>query len=336
MDREHLHPLELPDAEMASLNRRARAVDHLTDQIASHKTRLRELLRHVMPTVDAVFGNKFGKADLAVVERYADPRALRRLGEKRLAALIHKVSRGQHGVDRARDWLHAAQDALDLYEGDPAVAFEDLAAEIATEARIIRLLDHERDEHLAAREDAYRKADPAGLARSLPGVAAAGGPMLVAAMGNPHRFANGAAFKSFTGLAPRANGTGDADAKGQPISKAGSSRLRDQLVCSANVARKLDPQLAHVYWTQMVERGAHHTKAVCVVAARLAERSWSVMARGEPYVIRDIDGTPVTPDDAKRIIAERYTVSDDVRRRRRSRNKRSAGKAPQRVLEARG
>lgn len=335
VDPEHLHALELPTGEMAALNRRARAVDHLTDQISNHKVRLRELLRHAMPTVDAVFGNKFGKADLAVAERYADPRALRRLGEKRLTALIGKVSRGQHGVERARDWLQAAADALELYEGEPAVVFDELAAEIATEARIIRLLVAERDTHEREREAAYHKADPPQLARTLPGVAAAGGPMLVAAMGNPQRFTNGAAFKAFTGLAPRANGTGDSDAKGQSISKAGSSRLRDQLVCSANVARKLDPQLAAIYWTQMVERGAHHTKAVCVVAARLAERSWAVMARGEPYVIRDLDGTPVSPDEARRIIAERYTVPDEVRRRRRSRNQRT-GKAPQRVLEAHG
>src|SRR5437867_3332387 len=41
--------------------------------------------------------------------------------------------------------------------------------------------------------------------------------------------------------------------------------------------------------------GAHHTKAVRVVAARLAERAWTVPARGEAYVLRDLDGSPVTP-----------------------------------------
>ncbi|MEV4544711.1 hypothetical protein [Micromonospora echinaurantiaca] len=37
-----------------------------------------------------------------------------------------------------------------------------------------------------------------------------------------------------------------------------------------------------------------------------------------PYVICDTDGTPVTPEQAKHIIAERWTVTEDVRRRRRS------------------
>lgn len=336
VDPEHLVALELPSAELAALTRRARAADALTEQIAARKTRLRELARHAMPTVDTVFTNKIGNADIAVLERYGDPRAILRLGPKRLASFIARVSRGQHGAARAAAWLAVARDALELYDAEPAVPLADIAAELATEARLIRLLVAERDAHVRAREQAYAKADPTALARSLPGVAEAGGPMLVAAMGNPARFANGAAFKAFTGLAPRANGTGDADAKGQAMSKAGSSRLRDQLVCSANVARRLDPQLAQVYWVQMVERGAHHTKAVCVVAARLAERAWATMARDQPYVIRDIDGTPVSPAEARRIIAERYHVPEEVRRRRRSRNHRRAGKAPQGVLEAHG
>ena len=61
----------------------------------------------------------------------------------------------------------------------------------------------------------------------------------------------------------------------------------------------------------------------------LAERAWVVMDRGRPYVICDTDGVPVTPDQAKAIIAERWTVPEEVRRRRRSRK----GKAPQQVLQ---
>ena len=54
----------------------------------------------------------------------------------------------------------------------------------------------------------------------------------------------------------------------------------------------------------MVQRGKDHLGAVCVVAAHLAERAWTVMDRGTPYVVCDTDGTPVTPAQAKQIIAE--------------------------------
>jgi hypothetical protein len=54
------------------------------------------------------------------------------------------------------------------------------------------------------------------------------------------------------------------------------------------------------------------------------------MRRGTPYVIRDTDGRPVTPQQANAIIAERWTVPPEIRARRRSKK---TGKAPQKVLE---
>ena len=65
----------------------------------------------------------------------------------------------------------------------------------------------------------------------------------------------------------------------------------------------------------MTERGATHLKACCVVAGHLAERAWTVLNRGTPYVICDNHGNPVTPAEAKRIIAERWTVPEEVRKR---------------------
>jgi hypothetical protein len=176
------------------------------------------------------------------------------------------------------------------------------------------------------------RVDPAGLAASLPGLGPVGTTQLVAVTGRPGRFPNAGAFKAFTGLTPRANETGQTDRKHQPMTKAGPRALRSQLVQSANTARKLDPQLAAVYHAQMTQRGATHRKALCVVAARLAERAWLTLARGEPYVVCDLAGQPVTPEQAKQLIAEHFTVPPEVRQRRRSSKK--AGKAPHKALEA--
>jgi hypothetical protein len=59
-------------------------------------------------------------ADLAVLERYADPNALTRLGMTRLTALITKASHHHQGAERASQWLEAAQASLALYDGHPA------------------------------------------------------------------------------------------------------------------------------------------------------------------------------------------------------------------------
>jgi transposase len=323
-----LRPLVLPGAERAALDRRVRATDRLTRQAAEHKTRIKDLARQLLPS--SPLGGDLGTADLAVLERYADPRALLKLGTARLTALIAEASNNHQGAERARQWLDAARASVDLYRGHPAVDFTGLAAEVATEIRLLKVLQAELAAHAAERETRYQQVDPAALARSLPGLADVGGPALTACMGDPARFANGKRFRSFTGLTPKASETGETDRKGQPMSKAGSSLLRTTLVRAADTARKQDPQLAAIYYQQMTERGKDHLGALCVAAASLAERAWTVMRRGTPYVIRDTDGQPVTKDQAKTIIAGRWTVPPEVRARRRSKK---AGKAPQKVLE---
>jgi transposase len=325
-----LQPLRLPGAERAALDRRVRATDRLTRAGAEHKRRIKDLVRQVLPMTPLT--GDLGVADLAVLERHANPNALLKLGVTRLTALIEKHSHGHQGRDRARQWIAAAQASVELYGDHPAVAFADVAAEIATEVRLLRAVQAELAGHAAERENAYRWVDPLELARSLPGVADISGPALVAAIGDPKRFTTGKQFRSFTGLVPKASETGDTDRKGQPMSKAGSSLLRTTLVRAADNARKVDPQLARLYYVQMVERGKDHLGALCVVAANLAERFWAVMTRGMPYVICDTDGRAIEPDEAKAIIAEHWTVPPEVRARRRSKK---AGKAPQNVLTER-
>lgn len=324
-DPQGLQALALPAAERAALDRRVRACDRLTRLASEHKVRIRDLVRQLMPMTPLTAF--LGVSDLAVLERWADPNMLVKVGPKRLSTFITKVSHGHLGAERAEEWLGAARAALELYGDHPGVALADLAAEVATEVGLLRATQAELEAHAAVRESAYRWVDPLGLARSLPGLAEVGGPVLVAAMGEAARFRRGKQFRSFTGLAPRASETGDSDRKGQPMSKAGSSLLRTTLVRAADNARKVDPQLARIYYVQMVERGKNHLGATCVVAASLAERAWAVMDRGMPYVICDTDGAPVSAEEATTIIAERFNVTDEVRARRRTKK----GKAPQKV-----
>jgi transposase len=324
-DPQGLQQLELPGPDAAALDRRVRACGRLTEAASKHKVRIKDLVRQLMPMTP--LAGDLGKADLAVLERYADPRVLLGAGTAELTRLITAVSGHQQGSQRAGQWQAAAAAAVELYGDHPAVPYSELAAEVVTEIRLLRAIQAELAAHAAAREQHCRRVDPGQLARSLPGFAEIGAPVLVAAMGRPDRFSDGSRFKSYVGLTPRASETGETDRKGQPMSKAGPSQLRSAFVRAAGTARRQDPQLARIYYLQMTERGATHLKACCVVAGHLAERAWTVLHRGTPYVICDNNGNPITAQQAKRIIAERWTVPEDVRKRRRSRK--LAGKAPQ-------
>jgi transposase len=296
-----LQPLELPGPDAAALDRRVRACARLTRAASEHKVRIKDLVRQLLP-VTPLTGD-LGKADLAVLESYADPRTLLAPSEARLTRRITTASNKQQGQERAGQWLAAAAAAIELYADHPAVPLEELAAEVATEIRLLKAIQAELAVHAAAREQHYLQVDPAQLARSLPAFAEISAPVLVAAMGRPGRFRDGTRFKSYVGLTPRASETGETDRKGQPMSKAGPSLLRATLFRAADTARRQDPQLAKIYYQQMTERGATHLKACCVVAGHLAERAWAVLNRGTRYVVCDNNGNPVTPEQAKQIIA---------------------------------
>lgn len=322
-----LHPVELSGADRACLDRRVRTVARLTREVGQRKVRIRALAQTLIPTIGDALGDGINRTDLAVLQRYADPRALLAAGPARLTRLVHAESRGKLGHAKVEALRAAARQALELWADDTAIALSDLAEEITTEIKLLRLTEAERNRHEQARDAALAQVDPNGLAASLPGLGPVGSSQLLAAMGRPGRFPNAAAFKSFTGLAPKASQTGNTDRKSQPMSKAGNRALRTQLIQSANTARQLDPQLAAIYHAQMTERGATHLKALCVVAARLAERAWLTLARGEPYAVRDLNGRPISPELARQIIEQQFTVPPEIRRRRRS--TKAAGRAPQ-------
>ena len=147
-------PLVIAGPEAAALDRRVRAADRLTRDIAERKTRIKALVRQLMPM--SPLTGKITRADLEVLERWADPNLLVKVGAKRLAALIARSSNNHTGRERAEEWLDAAHTAIDLYAGHPAVAFSDLAAEVATEVRLVRATQTELAMHAVERETAYR------------------------------------------------------------------------------------------------------------------------------------------------------------------------------------
>ncbi len=91
-----LRPLELDDAEEAALDRRVRACDRLTQEATLHKVRLKDLVRQLLPMTPLT--GDIGSADLAVLERWADPHDLVNAGKARLTKVIVAASNNHQGA----------------------------------------------------------------------------------------------------------------------------------------------------------------------------------------------------------------------------------------------
>ena len=64
---------------------------------------------------------------------------------------------------------------------------------------------------------------------------------------------------------------------GQQITQGGNNRVKRALMLAADAARRIDPDLAEIYWRLMTTKGHHHKQALCAVANRLANRIFSVL-----------------------------------------------------------
>ena len=122
-------------------------------------------------------------------------------------------------------------------------------------------------------------------------------------------------FRGWSGLIPFSRQSAGAQARGLRITKAGPDLVKATAFLNAQVARLWDPQIAAVYYNQMMALGKHHLQAVCACATHLLDRVYIVLRENRPYELRDVDGTPVDKHEARRICLEQYHVPDEVRRR---------------------
>jgi len=119
---------------------------------------------------------------------------------------------------------------------------------------------------------------------------------------------------------PGAKQSSNVEAKGLRMTKAGPSIMRMALYQAGDIGRRWDPQLAAVYYREMMYHGKNHRQAMGAVMSHLGARVLTVLKVDRPYELRDIEGNPISKEHARKLILSKYHVSEDIRRERRRRN----------------
>jgi transposase len=245
---------------------------------------------------------------------YADPNTVRRLGRARLGRFFYRHSRGRWGELEAARLLAAADETLLLWNDE--LDYSDLAEDIAVHARLALHINNELKELDDRIRVMLQGLDPNGIVTSAPGIAQITGAAILGRLGDPARFRSLAGVRSFSGLVPSLEASGLSAKHGAPT-KQGDAVLREALFIAADHARRVDPQLASKYHRLMVRAGKHHNSALCHVATNLLTRVVACWRRGERYLIRDIDGRPLSVDEGRRIVTARFSIPQELRAGRR-------------------
>lgn len=183
-----LNPLRRIVKQRSSIAKRRSAIFH----------RLDAQLELLGPAWYDALGTDYGKAALQFLAHYADPNAVIRFGQARLARFLHRYSHGQWRGSRGRTAARRRPPDPEVVDGD-GMDFAELAADIAVEAEQAQVLTAQMadlDERIA---NLYTEADPCRIIRSAPGVGPVIAGVIAGRLGDPHRFTSLAAVRSYSG-----------------------------------------------------------------------------------------------------------------------------------------
>jgi len=315
-----LQPVKL-DARVHSLSRWVKRLYRTGRTMGELKRSFWALAESLLPGVQRVLPDPLSAVGRAFFRRYANPFAAVRIGPKRFTQALER-SAGRYAKAETIAALYALCDrAVELHRNaGMRLDFADLQEEVEFSLEELEQAA-ERQERIRSRlEPLVEELDPNGLLQSIPGVGMVTAAACLAAL-ESHEFKRSRAFRAYTGLVPRVAESGQSQSKGRSLTKAGPSWLRTALYMAAEVARRWDPQLAAIYRQAMVEKGQPHRKAICAVATHLADRIYAVHREQRPYVVRDLQGNPVTSEQARALIDADLTVPEEVRARLRKTRK---------------
>jgi hypothetical protein len=316
---DQLHPLRLATATALACQRGCRELDRLAQQVTASLNRLRAGDRWAWPGLETrVFPDPFNPAGRWFRQHWYDPHRVLTAGATRLRQQWREsgVNPADSG-EWAEPLVQLAQDVLALY-GREGAYLDNAYLQAEVQREQARLQAAEEAHHalqLKSVRRLYRQLHPSRNLETIKGVGQDGAAVFASFIGDPKRFRSVRACRSWSGLIPDSRQSANTEAKGLHITQAGPNLVKKFAYLDAETARQWDPQLAALYYDQMVHKGKHHNQAVCAVATHLLDRILVVLRNDRPYELRDVDGTPVSVTRAREIVHQRYVVPDEIRSR---------------------
>ena len=316
-----ISPLKPPTGDQIALQKECKEYDRLRKEVVATKQRI------------ASYDRSFWKGELKGVPSEAawwlrgnwfDPWEVMRAGPEKIwekwveYASTHDL--GLTGNDRwVHSWVNRAREIIEFHgeEGDYSLLQRIIVREQGELRRYESLMKEAKTRIIQMYHSIY----PDSHLESIPGVGELSAACYMAFILDINRFPRVASFRLWAGVVPRSHDSGLMESKGLRMVKSGQGLIRATLYQDAEVARRYDPQLARVYYTQMVKYGKHHYQAAMAVASHLANRIYTVAKERRDYQLRDLDGKPITQKEASRIIQKQFVVPEEVRRRRRTRKR---------------
>jgi transposase len=261
-----LKPVWVAPPATATLLRLCRLRWKYRCEIANLKRRLSRYSDLVVPGIGVVMPLRYSKSARVFLRRYLSPSRARRLGQRRLMAVLSSAAWGKFSDAKAEALWQCVENAPDM-----GWSCEDVLLEANVQIDTLEAIEDqvERLDHRIA--ELYSEVDHQQRLMRLRGLGEYLAAAITSHIGDPRRFETSKRLISYAGLDPRVKHTAGQAKPGQVLSKSGSPFLRAWAYLGASNARRHDPHLKS-YYDRLRSRGKHYNTALCATAARLLER----------------------------------------------------------------
>lgn len=261
--------------EIQSLRTLTRYRQALAEEASIIKTQVICLMDTYFPEYAELFSDMFGVASTTLLAKSPLPEEIARMKTSSLAKLLSSSSQGRLGAEKAAQVKAAAKSSVGIRLGEDAAAFQ--IREMVSQLAFIKEKQTKVEHEIAV---ILQQVEP--LILTIPGISDTLGAQIVAEIGDIRRFKNAPAIVKYAGLNSGVSESGEFSAKGCPITKVGSARLRRSIWLAAETARRCDPKLK-AFYDKKRDEGKCHRVAVTAVARKLCHVIYAVMRDQVPY-----------------------------------------------------
>jgi transposase len=257
-------------------------------------------------------------------QHWYNPWRVQEAGKSHLVAAWQATGiRASSDVAWIPGWVDRAQQMTALYGSEEVVGYSYLQE--GMQHSLYLREQYAREQALLTDgkiQPLYRKLYPDCPLVSMPGIGEQSAAIYQAFIQDIERFGTVEKFRLWCGIVPDSKQSGDGEAKGLAMTKAGPNLIKATLYVNAEVARQWDVQLAALYHRQMVDFGKHHTQAVGACASHLASRIYAMLKERRPYELRDLNGNPISAQSSREMCLQ-LRVPEEVRSRNNKRFRRA-------------
>lgn len=272
---------EQPNEQIIALRNLLSVRKRLKKQAHSLRMQIRNgMLAKYFPEMDKYWKNSI-EENLSIVRWYIDPKKIAATDFKQFVLDVTSTSRGGRQLQRLQSIYDAAKDSIGL-PVDRSVTYE--AKRLVARFNTVK---KEITDTMTQIADRCRGLDGYQLLLTIPGFGPYIAAVVLAAIGNPHRFNSHGQILRLAGLDLNAKRSGKTSNTSVPkISKKGNADLRYGLFQSALIAAYHNKHFVLMYnrmlKNRLGERGIK-TKARVKLAAKMLTIAWAMLKNNEPF-----------------------------------------------------